>query len=186
MIEYEPEEEAVMIALHDLLKDDGDGGLLDPTLFSIQDKVDMADKEGKERLTEILRRLHEKGHVKSSEAFRPRHPDPAVYITPEGWEKLDEMGREIPEKWVRAQRDILEILYLEEKENWHDPTGRVYVSLSEIEEQIEMPKGILDVVLSYLVEIEFIGSVERGYVIKEDGARAYEEDEYSGKTRAFQ
>jgi len=186
MIEYNSKEEEVMIVLHDLLRDDGDGGLLEPTLFSIHNKLESKEDLSKGDLTRVLRQLDQNGHIKAPEAFRPRHHDPSVYITPKGWRGLDKMGREIPHSWMEAQKEILELLYSEEKQKWDDARSNIHLSYSQVEQEVDLPKGVFNVVLGYLLENEFILSEEEGYIINERGAQAYENEEYMGEPRAFQ
>ena len=60
------------------------------------------------------------------------------------------------------------------------------VSYSQIERQVDVPKRIFDVILTYLLENEYILSEERGYLINEKGAQAYENETYTGEPRGFQ
>ncbi|MFA9516575.1 hypothetical protein ACERIT_05060 [Halopenitus sp. H-Gu1] len=187
MVQLDSDEETVMLALHDtLVRDDGEG-ILNPTFFTIRESTNRVENYSDEGLTEILRRLHEKDCVKASETFRPRtHPDPQVIITPKGWKALDGLGGEIPGDWLQAQKEILAILYRQESENWGEIGGKIYLTQRELEQEVDVPGGIFDLILSYLSQNDWIVSDDKGYYISELGARAHEAEKYTGEIRGFQ
>jgi DNA-binding PadR family transcriptional regulator len=180
------EEEAVMLALQDLLLNYKNEGLLNPSLYTIQEAVNDELESDKEELTAILRSLDKKGYVSASEAFRPRHPDPMVLITPSGWNKLNEISQGVPDAWLEAIEEILSILYENELQNWNDLTGNIHIQSRTLEDEVDIPGGIFDFIISYLLENEFITSDEKGYTITEKGAIAHEDKQYTGEIRGFQ
>lgn len=187
MIPLTDREEEVMLVLQNLLMNYKNGGLLEPTLFTILEYLDEEVEFDKDELTAVLRSLDKKDCVSAPEAFRPRHPDPMVIITPIGWRELDRLDRGVPDMWLKAVKQILSLLYEKESENW-DSLKResIYVKGSVLETEINVPDGIFDVIVSYLQENEYIISDDKGYAISEKGAIAHENQKYTGEIEAYE
>lgn len=187
------EQEILLKALYDATKGGERGGVLQPSLFNIEDRTDRLEQLGRDQITRAARKLHREGVVMSEDSFRPRTLNPTIALTPKGWDVLADMGYGLPDEWYDVFDEILETLYEHEKEQWDTPASHTWIYRKQLAEQIDADYAVFDHFISYLKAIEYIkvehdrsSSQREAYEITEIGAQAYENKRADGESRGFE